>query len=118
VSKYVVTFPPPLAITTNVLLSLERWIANDVSLFELSLQERSISLEETPTAVKPVGAAGVDLGVGVGVSLGVGVGVSAGVGVGVGRAVGVGVGVGIGSVLALAVLEKFEWPNELLATTR
>ena len=71
-----------------------------------------------PTGVAVGVGVGVCVGVGVGVSLGVGVGVSPGVGVGVWGTVGAGVGVGIGRVLALAVLEKFEWPTELLAATR
>jgi hypothetical protein len=95
-----VTFAPTLAITTNILLSLERWIPNDVSLFELSIQERSISFGDTPAVIKPVGAAGVDFGVGVGVGvtvgLGLGVGVTVAVGVGVGVALGVTVGEGVG----------------------
>ena len=66
---------------------------NPASLFELSLQERSISLEDTPAAIKPLGATGLgfEVGVGVGVTVAVGVGVGVALGVTVGEGVGVGV---------------------------
>jgi hypothetical protein len=38
--------------------SVERSILNPVSLFELSVQDRSISLDETAVAVRLLGAAG------------------------------------------------------------
>jgi hypothetical protein len=47
-------------------------------LFELSVQERLIWLDETAVAVRFVGAAGVGVGVGVEVGVGVGVGVPVG----------------------------------------
>jgi hypothetical protein len=45
-----------------------------------------IWLEEAAIAVRPLGAAGMDVGVAEGVAVGVGVGVAVGVGVGVGAA--------------------------------
>ena len=102
VSGYVVTFAPTVAISVKVIpASVERSILNSVSLSELSVQDRSISLDDTTVAIRLLGAAGV--GVGVGVSVGVGVGVSVGVGVGVGVSVGVGVAVGVGLGVAVAV---------------
>jgi hypothetical protein len=57
---------------------------NPVSLLELSVHERSISLLDTAMVLRLVGAAGVDVGVAVGVGVGVGVWVGVAVGVGVG----------------------------------
>jgi hypothetical protein len=67
-------------------------------LFELSVHERLIWLDDAAVAVRLLGAAGVGVGVGVGVAVGLGVGV----GVGVGVAVGVGVGVGVGLALPVS----------------
>jgi len=64
-------------------LSVERSILNPVSLFELSVQDRLIWLDDTAVAVRFVGGAGVGTGVGVAVGVPVGVGVEVGVGVGV-----------------------------------
>jgi hypothetical protein len=83
--------------------SVERSILNSVSLSELSVQDRSISLDDTAVAIRLLGAAGVGVGVGVGVSVGVGVGVSVGVGVGVSVGVGVGVSVGVGVAVGVGV---------------
>ena len=96
-------FAPTLAISANVFPSIERWMPNPVSLFELSVQDKSISFDEAATAVKPVGAAGVDFGVAVGVGVTVGVGVGLGVGVGVGVALGVGVGLGVGVAVGVGL---------------
>ena len=104
-SAYTVIFAPTIAIGANVLPSVERWIPNPVSLFELSVHDRSISFAETATAVKPVGAAGVDLGVGV--AVGVGLGVEVGVGV----VVGVGVGVGVGETNPVSAAYSPERPS-------
>jgi len=93
VLAYVVTSAPLVAISVNPLPFLERSTLNPVSLFELSVQDRLIWLDDAAVAVRFVGAAGV--GVGVGVGLGVGLGVEVGAGVGVGGSVGVGVGVGV-----------------------
>jgi hypothetical protein len=84
-----------------------------VSLSELSVHERSISLDDTARAAKPLGVAGVPLGlaVGVGVDVGVtvGVGVDVAVTVGVGVTLGVGLGEGVGEPLLPAVaLAMFE----------
>ena len=49
--------------------SLERSILNPVSLFELSVQDRLIWLDDAAPAVRFVGAAGVGVGVGVEVLL-------------------------------------------------
>jgi hypothetical protein len=95
VLEYVVTLVPTVAICVNVVPSGERSILNPVSLFELSVQDRLIWLDDAAVAVRFVGAAGVGVGVGVAVGVGVGVGVGV-VGVGVGVAVAVGVGVGVG----------------------
>jgi hypothetical protein len=58
-SAYVVICAPTIAISVNVTpASVERSILNSVSLFELSVQDRSISLDDTPVAVKLLGAAG------------------------------------------------------------
>jgi hypothetical protein len=85
VSGYVVTFAPTAAISVNVTpASVERSILNSVSLSELSVQDRAISLDDTVVAIRLLGAAGVRVGVGVGVSVGVGVAVGVVVGVGVG----------------------------------
>ena len=106
-SAYDAIFAATVPIIAKVLPSVERWIPNDVSLFELSVQERSISLAETGTAVKPVGAAGVDrgaaVGVGVAVGVAVGFGVAVGVGLGVSVALGLGVSVGVEEGVALGV---------------
>jgi len=126
VSVNVVTFAPLVAICENALPFLERSTLNPVSLFELSLQERLIWLDDTAIAVRFVGAAGVGFGVGVGlgagVAVGVGVGVGAGVAVGVGLgvrvAVGVGVGVEFGRVVTLITLELLLVPPALYARTR
>jgi hypothetical protein len=48
-------------------------------LFERSVQDRLIWLDDAAVAVRFVGAAGVGVGVGVGVAVGVGVGVGVGV---------------------------------------
>jgi hypothetical protein len=53
-------------------------------LFELSVHERLIWLDDAAVAVRLLGAAGVGVGVGVAVGVGVGVGVAVGLGVGVG----------------------------------
>ena len=86
-----VTFAPTVAIWVNAIPSVERSTLNPLSLFELSVQDRSISLDDTAVALRFVGALGlgveVGVGVGVGVSVGVGVGLWAGVGVGVAVAV-------------------------------
>jgi hypothetical protein len=87
-----VTFAPTVAICLNDLPRFVRYILNSVSLFELSVQDRLIWLDDTAVAVRFVGASGV----GVAVGLGLGVGLGAGVGVGVAVAVGVGVGVRVG----------------------
>jgi hypothetical protein len=96
----VVIFAPLRAICENVLPFLERSTLNPVSLFELSVQERLIWLDDTAVAVRFVGAAGIELGVAVGVGVdvdvGLGLGVGGGVPVGVGVEVGVEVGVGLG----------------------
>ena len=110
-SVYVVTFPPTVAIRLNELPCLVRSTLNPVSLFELSLQDRLIWLDDTAVAIRFVGAAGVGIGVAVGLGVGVGRGVAVGtgvdVGVGVGLDLGVGVGVevgvGLGVVVGLAV---------------
>jgi hypothetical protein len=78
-------------------------------LFEWSVQDKLIWLEDTAVAVRFVGAAGVGIGVAVGLGVGVGLGVVVGTGVDVGVAVGLGVGVdvevglGVGVVVAAAV---------------
>jgi hypothetical protein len=97
----VVTFAPRVASGEKPLPFLERSTLNPVSLFELSVQERLIWLDDTAVAVRFVGAAGVGIGVGVGVGLGVAVGFGVGLGVGVG----VGVGVEFGRVITLMILE-------------
>jgi len=90
---YVVILAPTVATWVNVVPSGERSILNPVSLFELSVHERLIWLDDAAVAVRLLGAAGVGVGVGVGVAVGVAVGL--GVGVGVGVAVGVGVGLAL-----------------------
>jgi hypothetical protein len=102
VLAYLVTFAPTVAICVNVLPSIERSTLNPVSLFELSVQDRLIRLDDTAPAVRFVGARGVGIGVGVNVAVAVGVGVDVGLGVGV--TVGVAVGHRL-VVSALAVLE-------------
>ena len=59
-------------------------------MFELSVQDKSIWFEVVAFATRPLGAAGVVLGVAVGVAVAVGVGVmlDAGLGLGVGVATG------------------------------
>jgi hypothetical protein len=81
VSAYVVTFAPTVAIRLKLLPRLERYTSNPVSLFERSVQDRLIWLDDTAAAVRFVGAAGAGVGVGVGVGVAVGVGVGVGVGV-------------------------------------
>jgi hypothetical protein len=92
----VVTFAPRVAICLNDLPCLVRSTLNPVSLFELSVQDRLIWLDDAAVALRFVGARGVGLAVGVGVGVGVGLGVGVGVGVGVGLGFGVAVGVGVG----------------------
>ena len=91
---YVVTFTPTVEICVNVVPSLERSTLNPVSLFELSVQDKLIWLDDAVVAARFVGAAGV---AGVAVGLGVGLGVGWGVGCGVGLGAGCGMG-GLGSV--------------------
>src|SRR4026207_1389778 len=91
----VVTFAPLRAICKKVVPSVDRSTLNPVSLFELSVQDRLIWLDDTAVAVRFVGAAGVGVGVAVGVGVGVGLGVGVGTGVDVGVGVGLGVGVGV-----------------------
>ncbi len=67
---------PTVATCVNVVPSGERSILNPVSLFELSVHDRLIWLDDAAVAVRLLGAAGV--GVGVGVAVGVGVGVGSG----------------------------------------
>jgi hypothetical protein len=93
----VVTFAPLRAICPNVVPFGERSTLKPVSLFELSVQDRLIWLDEIAVAARFVGAAGVGIGVGVGLGVGVGVGV----------------GVGFGKVVALATLEYAELPPGL-----
>ena len=58
-SKYVVTFAPTVAISLKVKpASVERSILNLVSLFELSVHERLIWLDDAAVAARFVGAAG------------------------------------------------------------
>jgi hypothetical protein len=71
----VVTFAPRRAICKKVVPFVDRSTLKPVSLFELSVQDRLIWLDEIAEAVRFVGAAGVGIGVGVGVAVGVGVGV-------------------------------------------
>ena len=66
---YVLTFAPTVAICVNVVPSSERSILNPVWLFELSVQDRLIRLDDAAVAVRFVGAAGVVVGVGVGVGV-------------------------------------------------
>ena len=107
-SAYVVTFAPTVAICLNDLPCVVRYTLNPFSLFEWSVQDRLIWLEDTAVAVRFVGAAGVGIGVAVGLGVGVGVGVGVGNGVVVGVGVGLGVGVdvevcvGVGVVVAVA----------------
>ena len=60
---YVVTFAPTVEICVNVVPSLERSTLNPVSLFELSVQDRLIWLDDTGAAVMLVGAAAFDVAV-------------------------------------------------------
>jgi hypothetical protein len=53
-----VTFAPTVASRLKCLPFLERYTLNPVSLFELSVQDRLIWLEETAVAVRLLGAAG------------------------------------------------------------
>jgi hypothetical protein len=54
-----VTFAPTVAICVNVVPSIERSTLNPVSLFELSVQDRSIWLDDTAVAVRFVAGLGV-----------------------------------------------------------
>jgi hypothetical protein len=64
VLAYVVTFATTVAICLNADLPLvERYTLNPVSLFELSVQDRSISLDDAAVAIRFVGAAGAGVGV-------------------------------------------------------
>jgi hypothetical protein len=112
VSEYVVTFVPTVAICLNDLPCFVRYTLNPVSLFELSVQDRLIWLDDTVVAVRFVGASGVGVGVAVGVGVGVGAGVAVGVtvavGVGVGAGVAVGVAVGVGVGLGGGVADGVE----------
>ena len=54
-----VTFAPTIAICVNVVPSVERSTLNPVSLFELSVQDRLIWLDDTAVAVRLVGGRGV-----------------------------------------------------------
>ena len=54
-----VTFAPTVAICVNVVPSVERSTLNPVSLFELSVQDRLIWLDDTAVAVRFVGGLGV-----------------------------------------------------------
>lgn len=54
----VVTSAPTVAIALNLLPRLERYTLNPVSLFELSVHDKVISLAETAVAVRLLGAAG------------------------------------------------------------
>jgi hypothetical protein len=98
-----VTLAFVVAICENDVPFLERSTLNLVSLFELSVQERLIWLDDTAVAVRSVGGAGVGLAVGVGVAVGVGIGVDVGVGLGVGVGVDVGVGGDVGLGVAVGV---------------
>ena len=71
VSAYEVPFALTLPICLNALLLVERSILNAVSLFELSVQDRLIRLDDAAVAVRFVGAAGVGVAVGAGVGVGV-----------------------------------------------
>ncbi len=53
---YVVTFAPLVAICENPLPFLDRSTLNPVSLFELSVQDRLIWLDDATVAVRFVGA--------------------------------------------------------------
>jgi hypothetical protein len=59
VLTYMVTFAPTVAICVNVVPSVERSTLNPVSLFELSVQDRLIWLDDTAVAVRFVGGLGV-----------------------------------------------------------
>jgi hypothetical protein len=56
---YIATFAPTVAICVNVVPSVERSTLNPVSLFELSVQDRLIWLDDTAVAVRFVGERGV-----------------------------------------------------------
>ena len=53
---YVVTFAPTVAIRLNLLPCLERYTLKPVSLFELSVQDRLIWLDDAAVALRFVGA--------------------------------------------------------------
>jgi len=72
---YVVTAAPTVLTCVKFVPSVERSILNPVSLFELSVHDRLIWLDDAVVAVRLVGAAGVGVAVGVAVGVGVGVGV-------------------------------------------
>jgi len=93
---YVVTFAPTVAIRLNELPCVLRYTLNPVSLFEWSVQDRLIWLDDTAVAIRFVGAAGVGIGVAVGLGVRVGLGVAVGTGVDVGVGVGLDLGVGVG----------------------
>jgi hypothetical protein len=102
-----VTFACLVAICPKLVPFLERSTLNPVSLFELSVQERLIWLDDTAVAIRFVGAAGVGVagavGVGVGLGVAVPVGVPVGVGLGAGVAVGVDVGLGVGDEVGVGL---------------
>jgi dynactin complex subunit len=79
--------------------TLARYTLNPFSVFDLSLQDRLIWLDDAAVAVRFVGAAGV--GVGAGVAVGVGLEVGA--------------GVGDGKVVALAVFDQADPPPLFVA---
>ena len=62
--------PPTIVIWVNVRPLVERSILNPVSLFELSVQDKSISVDHGALATRLLGAEGIGVGVGVGVELG------------------------------------------------
>ena len=101
--EYIVTFAPTFAIWAKVVPFVPRSILNPVSLFELSVQERLIRLDDTAVATRFVGAAKVGVGVGVGVAVAVAVGVAVAVAVAVAVGVAVAVAVGVGVSVAVGV---------------
>ena len=58
VFEKVVTFAPLVAIVEKLVPFIDRCILNPVSLFELSVHDRLIRLEETAVAVRLLGAVG------------------------------------------------------------
>ena len=66
VFAYVVTFAPTVAIRLNSRSFLARCTLNPVSLFELSVQDRLIWLDDAAVAVRFDGAAGSGLALGSG----------------------------------------------------